>query len=598
MIGQFVKLSWAQRGIHIAMVATLSAGALVLAVLMLLGSAMGTAQGDPGTLAVIGMIAAACTIVVLGAVTRHGISERWPSLRRLRIIGLSSWSLRGFLTGETILLALAASMVGYAVALLITPALVPYLSAMGIVPAGLHPSPTVPTAVYVAAATTGVALVAGRSSARRAARREPVSVGLVPERALAARRASAGLTMLLTILAGVSTWQAVSAVTSESGYLWGMVATASMLGFLSRIWRDLAAQAARMAIRLRPGMSAPAVVSTRWTAGAGKATTPAAVMLAVGLCVFFVGFPALTDQAAKERLSQMLSGSTVLTHPTGAADGASVAPEGIILTQTAVAIDGSDDREPAQMLSRPDAERFLGPYVSGDDLVGPGVVVTADRATDAGLHIGQRMVVDQDGATATLPIVGIAAVPSTLGSLYLIGADAHDGTGSGPTTVITDSPAQPTPDGWHVAAGDRWIADLAPGAAVSATGGQGADEAPLLIGAPLALAFALAVSSTVITGLARREDIAQLGRIGMSRRATLAAVARHALAVTVPPALVAVALSGLIVTAATAPYTSALGVAPASIGPLATYLAVVASLALTVLVTAVATARTSLFRPR
>lgn len=71
MIGQVARVSSSQRGIHLAMGATLSIGALVLAVLILLGSAMGPSQGDPGTLAVIGLIAAACTVVVLDAVTRH-----------------------------------------------------------------------------------------------------------------------------------------------------------------------------------------------------------------------------------------------------------------------------------------------------------------------------------------------------------------------------------------------------------------------------------------------------------------------------------------------------------------------------------------------
>src|SRR5699024_12718393 len=95
MIGLFATVSWAQRGIYAAVVAALSAGAVVFAALIRLGSAMASGQGDPGSLAVIGAIAAACTIVVLDAITRHGISERWPALRRLRIIGLGSWSLRG-----------------------------------------------------------------------------------------------------------------------------------------------------------------------------------------------------------------------------------------------------------------------------------------------------------------------------------------------------------------------------------------------------------------------------------------------------------------------------------------------------------------------
>lgn len=599
MIGQVAKVSWSQRGIHVAVVATLSIGALVLAVLVLLASAMDTSQGDPGTLAVIGVIAAACTVVVLDAVTRQGISERWPSLRRLRIIGLGSWALRWYLAGEALLLAFVASMLGYLVALVISPALVPYLSAMGVVPAEVHADPTVATAAQVAAATAVIALVAASGAARRAARREPVDVGLVAERSPTARYVGGGFTGLIALLVGVAVWQAVTAGSAESGYVWGLVATASTLGLLSRIWRPLAARVAEATIRLWPRASAPALVSARWTAGAGKATTSAAVMLAVGLTVFFIGFPAVSDDAARDRLSQMLSGSTVLTHPTGDADAASLVSDGVVLTQADVAIDGTGYQEPAQFLSSDDAQTFLGPYLTGSAASErPGVVVTADRAAHAGLQVGQRVRVGPDASSVTLPIIAVAGVPAAMGDFFVVGATVPVGSRTGPTTVITDSPASPAPPGWSNATGDEWIAELPPGAAVSATGGQGTGEAPLLVGAPLALAFALALSSTVIAVLARRQDITQLGRIGMSRHAVLTAVARQALAVTVPPALVALALSGLIVTAATAPYIAALGGGPLSIGPLGTYLTLIAALVLTVVVTALTASRTALYRPR
>lgn len=426
-----------------------------------------------------------------------------------------------------------------------------------------------------------------------------MSVGLVAERTPAARGVGQGFTVLIALLAGGAVWQAAAAGSAESGYLWGLVATASTLGLLGRIWRSLAARVAELAVRRRPVLSAAAVVSARWTAGAGKATTSVAVMLAVGLSVFFLGFPAVSDQAAKHRLAQMLSGSTVLSHPTGDADAASFAPDGVTLTQADVAVDGSGYREPAQFLSGADAQRFLGPYLtSGAASEPPGVVVTADRAAHAGLQVGQSVSIGPDADPVTLPIIAIAGVPAALRDLYVVGTMAPAGSQTGPTTVIADSPISPAPPGWSSATGDEWIAELPAGAAVSATGGQGTEEAPLLVGAPLALAFALALSSTVIVVLARREDISQLGRIGMSQRAVLAAVARQPLAATIPPGLVALGLSGLIVMAATAPYTATLDGGPLSIGPLGTYLTLIAALVLTVLVTALTASRTALYRPR
>ena|GEM_PF-4807767 len=478
--------------------------------------------------------------------------------------------------------------------------LVPYLSMMEIVPAAVDPGPSLGTVATVAAATTGVALVAATGAARRASRREPVSVALVAEPTTLARRLGIALTVLLAALAGLSTLQAVFTVSTQAGLLWGMLATASLLGFLARIWRLLAGTAAQGVIAVRPRMSAPAMVSSRWTTSAGRSTTPAAVMLAIGLCVFFVGFFAISEQAAEERLSQVLAGTTVLTHSSAGADPAAVDVDGagVVLTQTEVAVGGSGYLEPAQTLTSADAERFLGPYVPGStSLEGPGLVITASSATETGLETGQTVALDGGDGPTELPILAVATVPSTLGNLYLID-DTTPATSSGPTTVITTAAPDPVPAGWQSAAADEWIADLPPGAAVSATGGQGTSESPLLIGAPIALALALAISSTAITTLARRKDITQLGRLGMSRSATLIAVARQALALTVPPALVAWTLGALIVTAATTPYTNAVGVRPVTIGPLDTYLLLTAVLVLSVLATALATARTALYRAR
>ena len=600
MIGQFATVSWAQRGIYVAMVAALSVGAVIFAALALLGSAMASGRADPGSLGVIGVIAAACTIVVLDAITRHGISERWPVLRRLRIIGLGAWSLRGYLAGETILLALISSLVGYAVALLLLPVLVPYLSVMDVVPANVKPVPSLGTVAQVAAATTVVALVASTGAARTAARREPVSVGLLAEPSTIARRLGIAFTIFLAALAGLSVSQAVFTVNNQAGLLWGLLATASLLGFLGRIWRFLAEQVARAVIAVRPGMSASAMVSTRWTISAGRSTAPAAVMLAIGLCVFFVGFFAISEQAAKDRLSQMLTETTILTNPTAGADLASLDLEGsgVVLAQTEVSVAGSSHLEPAQVLSSADAEKFIGPYVEEDiGLNGPGLVITASRAHDTGLEVGQTVSLEGPDESAELPILALATVPSTLGDFYLIDA-TFPVAESGPRTVITSEPPHPMPAGWQSASADDWIASLPPGAAVSATGGQGTAESPLLIGAPVALALALAISSTAITTLARREDITQLGRLGASRTATLTAVARQALALTVPPALVAWMLSALIVIAATTPYTNAVGVRPATIGPIDTYLLLTFILVLSVLTTAIATAVTALYRTR
>lgn len=131
-----VRISWSERDLLKPVLAVLTVGGLVISTLA--SYAFGLAEGgDIGSLVTIGAIAIVCTLVVLRAVTRHAVAERWAMARRLRIIGMSARHLRLALLIETAALALVAALTGTVLTrYVVVPLLTPYLVSMDVVPAG------------------------------------------------------------------------------------------------------------------------------------------------------------------------------------------------------------------------------------------------------------------------------------------------------------------------------------------------------------------------------------------------------------------------------------------------------------------------------
>jgi len=75
-----VRISWSERDLLKPVLAVLTVGGLVISTLA--SYAFGLAEGgDIGSLVTIGAIAIVCTLVVLRAVTRHAVAERWAMAR-------------------------------------------------------------------------------------------------------------------------------------------------------------------------------------------------------------------------------------------------------------------------------------------------------------------------------------------------------------------------------------------------------------------------------------------------------------------------------------------------------------------------------------
>lgn len=83
----YLRLTWAQRRLLIPTAVILILGAWVLASMTLIALSL-NGEGDLTTLGVIGVVGVASTVIVAEAAARQSAIERWPLLRRLRIVGL------------------------------------------------------------------------------------------------------------------------------------------------------------------------------------------------------------------------------------------------------------------------------------------------------------------------------------------------------------------------------------------------------------------------------------------------------------------------------------------------------------------------------
>ena len=132
-------------------------------------------------------------------------------------------------------------------------------------------------------------------------------------------------------------------------------------------------------------------------------------------------------------------------------------------------------------------------------------------------------------------VIALVAVPPALGSFIVDSTSPAVAPATG-VRIAVGAGLKPT-DGWTVLTSQHWVDALPPGKALSNSGGEGALEIPLLIGAPLLLCLALIGSATFIAVHARGDDLNKLVKIGISRLVVRRIVAVATAAAILPAAL-------------------------------------------------------------
>ncbi|RMI12953.1 hypothetical protein [Cellulomonas triticagri] len=564
----YLRLAWGERAVLAPVFVVLLFGALVVAALATLVVVLGDA-GDIGSLVTLGSIALVCTAVVLHAVSRHGVGERWATARRLRIVGMSARRLRMLLVAESALLALLASAVAVLLApAVVLPALVPLLVGQGVIPPGTDVTWRVAAVLATVAGSTVVAVLGTAGAARLLVRGDPVAGG-PPGRTGRSRRLLPGVVALLATVAGAALVRVVARTESdETAFLLGFLAVLCLVVVLGCGWDAVVRGAGALRGRVgRRSRSAPALLAARWLRWRHPSTVVVATSIATLLVLYLGGYPAASDDVARARLLEVVGDRWVASSMV--ADGAVTVAgaRGVTLAegQAVVTSSNDDDADAVRAMSwialvgGGEARSWVRGLTDAREVPpGPGIVVSRLGAVAGGATVGDEITLGVPGSgQVRLPVVAVADLPLTFGDLLVLGADVP-GAATGRVTTLVDRHADVAPDA-EVRTATEWVAGLPPGKAVARSGGGGTGETPLLVGAPVLLCLTLAAAATAVTVAGRRADLRVLDRIGMTRAQRVSAVVRGVGVDVLGSGLVAAVLGSGLLALAVRPYAAAVG---------------------------------------
>ncbi len=300
----YLRLTWAQRRLLVPTAAVLVLGAWVLASMTIV-SLSDNGAGDLTTLGVVGVVGVLSALVVAEAAARQATIERWPLLRRLRVVGLGNRTLLLTMTIEAVVIGAVAALLGYALARLTLPTLVPYLQRVGVITTNAAPHATnVVGAGIVLVTVVAMSVIGSLRSTVRVTRTEPAATALRAEPVSSWRVWTRRI--ITTLMVVGTTWVTARTLAQPAGNKI-LLTSACWLGLLCLLWRPGAAGLAHVLLR-RPQRQADILFSHRWVVSASTATASIGAILAVGITVMVASLYAVPDAAAREGLSRWLDG--------------------------------------------------------------------------------------------------------------------------------------------------------------------------------------------------------------------------------------------------------------------------------------------------
>jgi len=549
--------------------------------------------GDLTTLGVVGAVGVLSALAVAEAAARQATIERWPLLRRLRIVGLGNRTLLLTMTVEAVVTGAVAALLGYAFAGLTLPTLVPYLQRVGVI--GTNASPQASGgagAVIVLVTVVAMSVIGSLRSTLRVTRTEPVAAALRTETVSSWRVRTRWVITTLIVLG--TTWVTARTLAQPAGNTI-LLTSACWLALLCLLWRPGTAAMAPLLLR-RPQRQADILLSHRWAASASTATASIGTILAVGITVMVASLYAVPDAAAREGLSRWLDGRHVaISTDTAAPDQ----PYAATLTQVTTRLHAASQPAPSrsttayEVTAQGAQELFSSVLLEGQlGHDSEGLVLPALAAGLQGLRVGDEVSATGTDArnTRTMRVIALVAVPPALGSFIVDSTSPAVAPATG-VRIAVGAGLKPT-DGWTVLTSQHWVDALPPGKALSNSGGEGALEIPLLIGAPLLLCLALIGSATFIAVHARGDDLNKLVKIGISRLVVRRIVAVATAAAILPAALASATILWMLTHYSLIPDSRLLGAHNAPVGPVSLYAMVAAA----ALATALATGQASVGR--
>ncbi|GAA1732352.1 FtsX-like permease family protein [Nonomuraea bangladeshensis] len=511
-------------------------------------------------------------LVVVGTFALS-VQQRHRELALLRAVAATPKQVRELVTGEALLVGVAAGALGAGAGMGLGVWLHATFVALGTTPANLRlvVSPFPPLVAFVA--TLGAALAAARVSARRIARIRPVEAlgeaaldrGRLPWwRAVVGLACLAGGVVLALVLSGLRTEAAATPVTMLTALLWTVAVT--LLGPL------LARAAARVLPLRAAGVSGFLAARNLRATPQGLASVLSPLTLLVAMTCTILFAPATVGQAALEQAGAGLRAGYVVV----GADAAALAEVPGVEAATPVlrtTVRVGLDKFSAQALAYDPRTVDLGVTEGSMDGFGAkDVAVSTSAAARLGIGVGDPLRLTLgDGTPARLAVAALYARGLGFGELTLpyelVPRHVDDPSG----VVLVSAPtlgagalAAALPDG----------AELS-GASGNAAPGGGANQQATLVALGLIIAFtAIAVVNTVAMATSGRvRELAALRLAGTTKRQVLRMLRLE----TLGAALVAAALGTGIALVTLAAFGAGMTGSAAPYVPVGTYALVIAA---------------------
>lgn len=539
-------------------------------------------------------------IFVVSSTSSFVVAARARELGLLRLVGATPRQVRRMIRIETLVVALVASGIGCALAVLSFPAATWLLESRSLAPGGLPmPSFVVPLSV-AAGIGVCVALLGAHGAARRASRTSPAAALREAEeigRSMSAVRwvcglllLAAGVAMLMLIRAGDPLLALVLAIFVPEVWVLALLCLGPVLlpllaRALTRPWRRhplVAVARENVAVRARrtTSLAAP-VLALSAIAGSVVLSLSFAADWEEGITRQRLAAPKVvsTADAGEERALRTVDGLTLdprvlLTAAVGAADEASDTEIDVIDPEVSGRLRGIGVREGSLAQLR-----------------GKELAVSRSAAWDSGIHLGRRVQVRfADGEVERLKVVAIYEDAANLIGEFAVAPTvgaAHDARPAGTWFVDSATPFAGVRASWpddagHLQSRDAWIEEQDEALRKQNTVGLWA-----ILG-PTGVYSALAIANTLLLGsVQRRREFATFRLVGATAEQVRRLVVLEALIVAGAALLLGALITGVTGWLLRAPMTAGLDevaltvpwAAFAAIGATCTGVAVVAALA-------------------
>ncbi|MFF8021559.1 FtsX-like permease family protein [Streptomyces sp. NPDC007896] len=537
--------------------------------------------GVQSVLAMAGVVSAFVTVFVIAGTCAFSVALRRRDMGLLRLVGAAGHQVRRLVIGESVAVAVPASVAGCAAAAVATPWAVRGINGTGLSPVELRPGPLGGPLLFAAGAGLVIAVLGALAASGRAARVGPTEAlreADLDSRLMTAGRTTFGLLLLVAGAVMVAIAPGAGAEAATPLALFGTMSLTLAAALLGPVYLPRLVKVVLAPVRWTSSVSGRLAVDAVTTSRRRTASLVGPVLAIVAIVGIFTSVMATTGAATEADERHRTVGQLVVEPISG--EGLTRAELGRLRTapgvqavsalapvELAVAGPYSVWKEQGAATDLPALTRTLHiTVVEGTArTLRPGTVAVSKEFADwYGYHEGSRLTYGLfDGEPVTVRVAAVLDGGTVVPHLLLPATDSAVASPPDHATVLLDDDAASAPaaaarlaaelgtDRVRVTPTARWFDG-------SATEQERLNRLVLLVLTGPACAYALiAVASTLVMSYSRRtREIAGMRVVGVSR----AQLRRMALWETLTTTLTGVGVAAAMVAVGLSAYRRALDV--------------------------------------